>query len=117
MQILIIEDDSNVRDLLTYGLQLEGHNVVVAEDFTHAQDLLDSGQNFQAIVSNLVLPRGRSGLDLLETMQNRGVSVLLMTGDTQTLMELERNGTPHLQKPFDLDELFSWLRKQSNDAE
>lgn len=75
-----------------------------------------SGVAFDAIVSNLVLPRGQSGLDLLQSVQAGGTPVLLMTGDTHTLVEFAQNGTPHLQKPFDLDRLFDWINAQSGES-
>ena len=60
--ILVVEDDSEVRDLLEVSLRAEGHQVVTANDGVEVLDLLDGGALQPGLViSDFNLPNGMDG--------------------------------------------------------
>jgi two-component system CheB/CheR fusion protein len=109
--ILIVEDDSEVRDLLEIGLGAEGHRVVAAGDGVAALELLET-ESFQPdlVISDFNLPNGMDGLCVagkLRARLCRTIPVIILTGDisTKTLRDIALQNCEHLNKPASLKEL------------
>ena len=105
-RVLLVEDEPSLRRLLARGLTRTGYAVEVAE---HGPDALrlwqeQSGQ-FDLVISDMVMPGGITGLDLLHRFaeENPSVQTLLMSGYSTETAErtfLERTGRSVLSKPF-----------------
>jgi two-component system CheB/CheR fusion protein len=109
--LLIVEDDSEVRDLLEIGLGAEGHRVVAAGDGVAALELLET-ESLQPdlIISDFNLPNGMDGLCVagkLRARLCRTIPVIILTGDisTKTLRDIALQNCEHLNKPASLKEL------------
>ena len=105
--ILVVDDDTRLRELLSRYLGENGFRVTVARDAEDARAKL-AGLNFDALVLDIMMP-GESGLDLTRWL--RGVStvpVLLLTalGETENRIDgLSRGADDYLVKPFEPREL------------
>jgi len=107
-RILIVDDEENVRQMLTTAFSLSGHQTLSAENG------LDALQQFRDMQPDVVLMDIRmphlNGLDALHQMHrlNPKIPVVLMTAwaGVETAVEALRNGAfDYVIKPFDLDEL------------
>jgi CheY-like chemotaxis protein len=104
--ILVIEDDSDVRDMLADALRLAGLEVELAADGLTGLDRLRGGACPSVIVLDLRMP-GLSGVEFLREMRSdprfEHIPVITMTagsdpGDHHDVLA-------HLSKPFDVDDL------------
>jgi two-component system CheB/CheR fusion protein len=115
--ILIVEDDSEVRDLLKISLSAEGHQVVTASDGVEAlniigRDALQPG----LVISDFNLPNGMDGLAVaaeLRVRLRRSVPVIILTGDisTKTLRDIAVQECEHFNKPASLKELIAAIER------
>ncbi len=87
-QILIVEDDPEVRDLLRLFLQGEGHQTASAPDGIAAMEMVTKGTvRPDLILSDYNLPNGMDGVRValsLRTFLNRQVPAVVLTGDIST---------------------------------
>jgi two-component system CheB/CheR fusion protein len=115
--ILVVEDDSEVRDLLKTSLGAKGHQVVTANDGIEALDLLDrSALQPGLVISDFNLPNGMDGLRVagkLRARLRRSVPVIILTGDvsTETLRGIAVQKCEHLNKPTCLKELVAVIER------
>ncbi|MCH7781074.1 MAG: sigma-54-dependent Fis family transcriptional regulator, partial [Acidobacteria bacterium] len=108
-KILVVEDEKSMRDLLGLMLRKEGYSVATADSALRAKQLVESGESFDLVVSDVSMP-GMSGLDLLRAMRRLAprTAVVIMTayGTKQTAIEaLNEGASYYVEKPFDLDEM------------
>jgi two-component system CheB/CheR fusion protein len=109
--VLIVEDDSEVRNLLQIGLVAEGHRVAIANDGVEALNLIErDAVQPGLVISDFNLPNGMDGLCVaakLRARLRRSVPVIILTGDisTKTLRDIALQECEHLNKPASLNEL------------
>ncbi len=115
--ILVVEDDSEVRDLLEVGLGAEGHRVVTAIDGVAALDLLETrALRPDLVISDFNLPNGMDGLAVAARIRSRlgrSVPVIILTGDisTKTLRDIALQKCERLSKPTSLKELTAAIER------
>ncbi len=114
-RILIVEDERSMRDLLALMLRKEGYEVETAESADLAVARLARGGECDLIITDISMP-GMSGLELLRHTRARSqqTEVILMTafGSKQTAIEaLNEGAIYYVEKPFDLDEMKTVVRK------
>jgi DNA-binding response OmpR family regulator len=106
MQVLIAEDDRDVRTLLRLVLRLDGHQVTEAPTATDA--LVRAGEvNPGLIVLDLSFP-GSDGLTALRRLrqveETKNVPVIVISGRDRAedqILGLEEGADAYLIKPFD----------------
>jgi len=109
--ILVIEDDPEVRELLGIFLTDEGHVSAKAADGFAALDMVKRGTILpDLILSDYNLPGGMDGLHLIGKLREtlgRQVPAVVLTGDisNDTLREIARQDCVQLHKPMKLREL------------
>jgi two-component system CheB/CheR fusion protein len=114
--VLIVEDDSEVRDILEIGLDFEGYQVGAACDGASALRMIEDGTlRPDLIISDYNLPDGMDGLQVVARLREklrRAVPVIILTGDisTQTLRDIAVQKCVHLNKPASLRQLTSVMR-------
>src|SRR5207253_10913773 len=80
-RILVVEDDQELGELVRNLLARFGYTVTVAENAAAAIRLLDANNDFQLLLTDIVMP-GMSGLELVRQIENRGLGIkkMYMTG-------------------------------------
>jgi DNA-binding response OmpR family regulator len=116
MRLLIVEDESKMRQFLQQGLQEQGYAVDTAAD---GDDGLHWALNFayDVIVLDVMLP-GMNGLDVCRELRNRRVitPVLMLTARDaidDRVQGLDCGADDYLIKPFAFRELLARLRALS----
>jgi DNA-binding response OmpR family regulator len=121
MRILLVEDDTVLRDVMLRSLADAGHRIDVATNVEDA-DHLWRVQPFDAVLLDLNLPATASptsglssGLNALRQARGRGdrTPVLVLTARDRTderIAGLDAGADDYLGKPFDLAEVEARLR-------
>lgn len=80
--VLIVEDDESVLAVTDEILRGAGYRVVTARDGHEAFAILEGGQVIDLIFSDIVMPKGMSGVELARKAQalQPGIKVLLTSG-------------------------------------
>lgn len=106
-QILIVDDEPNIRSGLAKGLAKEADRIETAGTVNEALDRFDAG-NFQLVIADVRLPGDRDGLDLVSLVRERrpGTTTIVITahGTVETAVEAMRRGAfDFITKPVDLN--------------
>ena len=105
--VLLVDDDSRIRELLSRVLQDGGYRVTTAGSAAEARCCL-KGLTFDLLILDIMMP-GESGLDLARSLrQEMQIPILMLTArsDTQDRIEgLEAGADDYLAKPFEPREL------------
>jgi CheY-like chemotaxis protein len=105
--ILLVEDQSAVRELVRLALQGQGHWVLQASEPAEALALATiNARALDLVVTDVLFERG-SGLTLVEDLIERGLDlpVLYLSGLGEPPDELPGRRTLFLAKPFELSQL------------
>jgi len=113
--VLVVEDDTKIRDLIKYNLERDGLRAAVAADgetgLTQVVDLRPD-----AVVLDIMLP-GRTGFEVLRQIRSepatQDIPVLLLTArstETDKLLGFELGADDYLTKPFSPRELVARVR-------
>ena len=105
--ILVVDDDTRLRDLLQRYLSEQGFRVTTAVDAADARAKLTSIA-FDLLVLDIMMP-GETGLELTETLRSESaVPILLLTAMNETenrIAGFECGADDYLPKPFEPREL------------
>src|SRR5579864_2994247 len=113
-QILVVDDDLNVRQAIRWILEDEGYLVSEAADGHEALRLVRESRP-DLVVLDLTMPEvdGYAVAAALQTGEGTRVPILLITADGQAPAKADRiNAFAYLRKPFAVDELLSTIRQQ-----
>jgi len=113
VRLLVVEDDTRLRDVLRRGLTEQGHIVDESADGDDAEQMAPS-PIYDAILLDVNLPK-QSGLDVLRSLRRQKIQtpVLVLTSrDTaEDIIEgLDAGADDYLRKPFVFGELEARLR-------
>ena len=110
LRILVVDDETNVQDMLADLLTARGHKVDTASDLPEAVRKIELDAH-DLIISDMKL-RGGSGRDIYEVAVNRSPRlarrIIFTTGDgasTETQEFLRKTGNEVLLKPCKLEEI------------
>ena len=108
--ILVVEDESSLRELIAHILLLDGHEVDTAHDGVEALYRIER-RSYDLIISDLMMPN-LDGPGLHEALRKRyGQSlprVIFVTGHAEAddfVPFLAETGDPVLTKPFSMEDL------------
>jgi two-component system phosphate regulon response regulator OmpR len=105
--LLVIDDDTRIRNLLKQFLSENGFRVTVAGNAGEARRKLH-GLDFDLLVLDVMMP-GESGVDLTKALRaDKDVPILMLTALSETdsrVTGLEAGADDYLPKPFDPREL------------
>jgi len=120
-RLLVVDDEANMRTVLTGLLSREGYVVEAAANGRAALETLErSGGNVHAVLTDLRMPE-MDGMTLLEEIGRRypGRPVVMLTahGTVDTAVEAMKVGAfDFVTKPFNADELRAVMAKAVNTA-
>ena len=111
--ILIVEDEQNIVDILSFNLEQEGYDTLEAYDGpTGLQLALE--QNPDLILLDLMLPR-MNGFDVCREVRRSGSStpILMLTAreeEADKVLGLELGADDYITKPFSMRELLARVK-------
>lgn len=113
-QILVVDDEPQVRNLIATILRNDGHQVETADSCEEACTLLSSDE-YDLVFTDLRMTRG-SGIDVLRHIRKRNLGALGIVvtgyGTFDSAIEALRMGAfDYLTKPIHLDEIRQLTRK------
>ena len=114
-RILVVDDEEPIRDFVTTMLKAANYVCSQAASGKQALALLDSGEEFELMLSDLIMP-GMDGIALLEAAKERfpDMPVVMVTAVTDVSVALGaiRNGAyDYLLKPFEREQLLATVRR------
>jgi DNA-binding response OmpR family regulator len=118
--ILIIEDDSDIANLVKMHLKDEGYGTTLAFDGTTGLELALS-KSFDLIILDIMLP-GVDGLEICRQVraQSASTSILMLTArsaEIDRVLGLEIGADDYLTKPFSIRELLARVKALFRRAE
>ena len=102
-KVLVVEDDPDVLDVLVESLLLLGYTTIVATDGDSALSALDNTPEVRLLFTDIVLPGGKSGLDIVRAARERrpDVKILCTSGYPNTdPEEIAALNVPFIAKPY-----------------
>ncbi len=112
-RVLVVEDDANVLNLVVEMLTGLGYQVTSAPNAPAALGVLDTGERFDLLFTDVVMPGGMSGLELARETQKRtpSMAVLLASGFVANEASLVQREYPLIEKPYERAALAAKLRE------
>lgn len=111
-RILVVDDESRIREVVQYALAKEGFQVTTAADAAAALEAAKA-TTFDLIVLDVMLPDG-SGLDVCRELRRTSrVPILFLSARSEEIdrvVGLEIGGDDYLGKPFSPRELVARVR-------
>lgn len=112
-KILIVEDEANIRELISYNLISNNYRVIEAED---GQTGFETAvrEKPDLMLLDLMLP-GRNGLDVCRELREMGskIPIIILTAkneDIDKVMGLEFGADDYMTKPFSVHELLARIK-------
>ena len=107
MKILVVDDESSIRNLIRMQLEMEGYEVLTAADGREALERWNEGPD--VLILDVMLP-DTDGYELLRLFRekDRDIPVLMLTAKSQMndkLLGLQLGADDYVTKPFNYAEL------------
>jgi DNA-binding response OmpR family regulator len=114
-EVLVVEDEPQMRELLTDNLEYEGYRVIAVESGEQALSEL-TRRAVSLLIVDVMLP-GMSGFTLCEQLRNRGarVPIIILTArayEQDRVRGLDIGADDYVSKPFSVQELLARVRAQ-----
>lgn len=112
-RVLIVEDEAQLRELNEQRLKMMGYQTLTAESGVQARDILCTDEHIDLVFSDVVMPGGVSGFDLVHIVEQHrpGTPVLLCTGYAEEETDRDHAGIRILRKPFSSQDLEDAIRE------
>ncbi|MBQ8871011.1 MAG: response regulator [Alphaproteobacteria bacterium] len=109
VKILFAEDEDSVRAFGVRALKKKGFSVVACNCAESAIELLDKGENFDLLITDMVMP-GLSGADLAKIAKQKlpDIKIILASGYSEEIARKELSGSEEFEfiaKPYSLVDL------------
>jgi DNA-binding response OmpR family regulator len=114
LEILVVDDESSLRETLTRSFTLEGHHVVAVADGGAAIDRATT-ERYDVLLLDVALGSGPDGHEVCRVLRSRRnvVPIIMLTArdsEADAVMGLEAGADDYVTKPFGLAELRSRIR-------
>jgi two-component system CheB/CheR fusion protein len=115
--ILLVEDDPQVREMLTLLLEDDGYHTMAAADGREALNLIARGPpRPDLVIADYNLPNGQTGVQVaarVESIMHQPIPVIILTGDISrnTLREIADHSYVQLNKPVRVQDLTSLIQE------
>ncbi len=117
-RILLVDDEETVRRVTGRLLEKLGYEVRTASDGVEALEIVDDGQTFDLILTDVVMPR-MTGIEMAEAVRERlPLQRILFTSGYTTRQYGRAPGEPpkpFMPKPFSLADLAESVRSTLDD--
>jgi CheY-like chemotaxis protein len=119
-RILVVDDNEDLLKVTSAMLTAFGYRVLCARNGAEAIKMFGSGEEFDLLFSDVVMPNGMNGVELAREARRRSkdIKVLLTSGYAGDVMERHRavGEFPLIGKPFRLGDLAQRLRSILHEA-
>src|SRR6202045_966904 len=114
LSLLVVDDESDLREMLTRSFAREGHRVFAVADGRSAIDRA-STEHFDIVLLDVALGPGPDGYEVCRTLRGRRnvVPIIMLTAldsEADAVLGLEAGADDYVTKPFGLAELRSRIR-------
>ena len=120
-QVLVVEDERNIRELVSLHLRLEHAEPVEAADGNTALDLARQ-RRFDLVILDLMLP-GLDGMTVCRAIRresaNTATPILMLTArreESDKVLGLDSGADDYLARPFHLAELTARIHARLREA-
>jgi CheY-like chemotaxis protein len=115
-RILVVEDDALVREQVSAQLESLGYAIRTAPDAIEALEVLESGAAFDLLFTDVILPRGMTGRQLVDEAVKRrpSLKVLYTSGYSENAVVHHGRLDPGvllLAKPYRKEDLARMIRR------
>ena len=114
-KILVVDDEQDIIELLSYNLIREGFDVSAATDGEEGLKKV-RGEIFDIVILDLMMP-GMQGMELCRILRNdpktRNIPIIMLTAKTDEvdrILGLEMGADDYLTKPFSVRELVARIK-------
>ena len=107
MKVLVVEDDSDISNVLRFYFEAKGHEVVTARDGLEALQQVDR-QHLDLMLLDVMLPKldGWAVLEAVRAKHSLPIILLTALGNTEDIVRgLSLGADDYLRKPFEIREL------------
>lgn len=114
INILVVEDDSNINNLLCKLLMKEDYNVIGAYSGTEAKMCLEN-RDFHLVLLDLMLPgvNGEELIKYIREIKTMPIIVISAKSEQDVKIEVLKNGADDfIEKPFDTNEVIARVQSQ-----
>ncbi|MDX8389820.1 MAG: response regulator [Mariprofundaceae bacterium] len=112
LRVLVVDDSSMMRKLITSSIEVKGASVIETEDAISALEIIEK-QHVDLLITDLVMP-GMDGVDLVSYIRNDlgnlELPIILLTAVADQAIQIEAlrlGADDFLVKPFSREELIS----------
>ena len=117
--IMVVEDDTNINNLLKTALEKAGYQVLQAFSGTEAELILQMRESISLVLLDLMLP-GISGEEVLKHIRDRGNLPVIVLTARDSLDEkigmLTQGADDYITKPFEIPEVIARIQVQLRHA-
>ena len=114
--IFVVEDDPNIRELVTYTLQSTGFDACGFENGSELLKALSDGEKPELVLLDIMLP-GEDGISILGKLRKksatRDLPIIMMTAkgtEYDKVLGLDSGADDYITKPFGMMELVSRVK-------
>jgi two-component system, cell cycle sensor histidine kinase and response regulator CckA len=114
--ILLVEDDAQVRQIISQALRVLGYRVHEAANGQSAMALWQKhGDQVDLLLTDMVMPEGMTGLELTERLQSSrpGLKAIISSGYSAEIVQAgvpKKTGVIYLPKPYEAKTLAEIVR-------
>ncbi|MBB6633410.1 response regulator transcription factor [Cohnella thailandensis] len=112
--ILVVDDDTEIRDVIHVYLRNEGHSVLEASDGVDALDVLKQ-REVDLIILDVMMPRMDGIKACMRIRERSSVPIIMLSakeGDMDKIMGLTTGADDYVTKPFNPMELIARVKAQ-----
>lgn len=115
VKLAIVEDDDNLRFLVSHRMQTEGYRVLEASNGDEAERLIMQ-EKPQIVLLDWMLP-GKQGIDVCKDVRSQGFGnvIIMMTAKAQDVDKIDAYSsgvTDYVTKPFNMDVLVALVENK-----
>src|SRR5690606_21823200 len=115
IKVAVIEDDENLRFLVSHRLQTAGYTVLQSGNGIEAEQLIIS-ESPDIVLLDWMLP-GKEGIDVCQAVRNGGFEniIIMMTAKSQDIDKIDAYSygvSDYITKPFNIDVLVAMIENK-----
>lgn len=101
--VLLVEDDSDTREVMALLLDAAGYQVLSARDARTGLQLMNEQPDIDVIVTDVNIGGGQDGISMAEELRRRGsnAAVVVISGDPEASSDRLGPTATFLPKPYD----------------